>query len=240
MTDLDTIRDRHWQNPDGKCASGDHAYPSAWPCDTRVVLDALDRADAASVDDAAAIQEFGRDLIEAQASAANHNSAYAAARADADRLAEALQSDDDGYCRECKRMVCEWDERRGYPTALHDRLDLHADDCKTGHTLRQHDAVTRQSDPDIDGFASADRTAKSEHNPSDTGIVVETPCDCGTVDCAIAALDATVKDDSTVRSVSDRPDVSPEMPAPGYTAQTRPICAHTPPFATVRDEGRRP
>ena len=42
MPDLATIRERHWQNPDGKCASGDHAYPSAWPCDTRVVLDALD------------------------------------------------------------------------------------------------------------------------------------------------------------------------------------------------------
>jgi hypothetical protein len=53
MTDLDTIRERHELgniNGCSLCAAG-------VDCDTRVVLDALERADAASVDDAAALQE---------------------------------------------------------------------------------------------------------------------------------------------------------------------------------------
>ena len=38
-------------------------------------------------------------------------------------------SDDNGYCRWCKRMVWLWDERAGYPTEGKDRLDQHALDC---------------------------------------------------------------------------------------------------------------
>jgi len=77
MSDIDTIRERHWQNPDGKCASGDHAYPSAWPCDTRVVLDALDSSRKAHRD--------------AHEMASWYEDRERAARADADRLAEALR-----------------------------------------------------------------------------------------------------------------------------------------------------
>ena len=61
-------------------------------------------------------------------------------KADADRLAEALQaealqSDDDGYCRECKRMVYVLQYEANEPSGI-----LHADDCKTGKALRQHEA----------------------------------------------------------------------------------------------------
>ena len=59
--------------------------------------------------------------------------------ADADRLAEALGSDDDGYCRECKRMVYETAYEARFDRTSGDRLDRHADDCKTGQALRQHE-----------------------------------------------------------------------------------------------------
>jgi hypothetical protein len=61
-----------------------------------------------------------------------------AAEADAAALAEALGSDDDGYCRECKRMVYQFDERPGYPTEGRDRLEFHDSTCRTGIALRAH------------------------------------------------------------------------------------------------------
>ena len=113
MTDLDTIRERHWQNPDGKCASGDHAYPSAWPCDTRVVLDALD------------------DPYWAKVLSENEH-----LRADADRLAEALEE----VARENHDPSgTKWhhDGTRYRPASFD---DCQGPDCKQARdALRQHD-----------------------------------------------------------------------------------------------------
>jgi len=88
VSDIDTIRERHWQNPDGKCASADHAYPSAWPCDTRVVLDTLDRALVA----AEGLAEADKRHRDAHEMASWYEDRERAARADADRLAEALRA----------------------------------------------------------------------------------------------------------------------------------------------------
>jgi hypothetical protein len=68
--------------------------------------------------------------------------ALAAASADAERLAEALGSDEDGYCRECKLMVYEWEhDVPGEPAKAHDWLDRHADDCRIRAALAAHEAL---------------------------------------------------------------------------------------------------
>lgn len=76
MTDIDTIRERH--RPNGESRSFEpprcHLDNQPWPCDTRVVLDALD-------------EHLSRCIKHDIEVKAERN----AARADAERLAEALR-----------------------------------------------------------------------------------------------------------------------------------------------------
>ena len=86
-----------------------------------------DAADAASMDDAAAIQELGRDLL--------------AARALADELAHLIsRSDDDGYCRWCKRMVYVWDDSIDQQGGYWDDPSMHAEDCDARAALAKREA----------------------------------------------------------------------------------------------------
>jgi lambda repressor-like predicted transcriptional regulator len=108
-SDLDAIEAAHHECH-GICEVTLDPMGQARECDTRPVLERLreveqerDKADAASDDDAAAIQELGSDLL--------------AARADADRLAEALRG---VLARRYERM--EW--RVAEPTAF-DALRAH-------------------------------------------------------------------------------------------------------------------
>lgn len=55
-----------------------------------------------------------------------------------------MASDDDGYCRECRRMVYEFDERTGYPTEGRDRLEFHDSLCRTRDWLARYAAHDRR------------------------------------------------------------------------------------------------
>jgi len=135
VSDIDTIRERHWQNPDGKCASADHAYPSAWPCDTRVVLDTLDRALVA----AEGLAEADKRHRDAHEMASWYEDRERAARADADRLAEALR-DAIAVAHETDSLRSHSDDERkdGWFRASFDRCnDAICADAR--EALRQHD-----------------------------------------------------------------------------------------------------
>ena len=81
MTDIDTIRERHYEcSPDACLSRGPDAAGNRWPCETRVVLDALDRQADLSGE---ALTGMGREAAHAKA------------------LAEALDNyrhGDDCYC----------------------------------------------------------------------------------------------------------------------------------------------
>jgi hypothetical protein len=101
-----------------------------------------------------------------------------------------------------------------------------------GYDIAGHN-LTRQSDPDIDGL--------QVHATSTPG----TPCDCGTVDCAKAALNAEAPAEASQTAPRHRndpdPDIdSPEMPGPGYDAQTRRVTVALAPGQFHHDEEDRP
>lgn len=118
MSDIDAIRTKHvrWGHPDGR---GGHCMgcKHKWPCDTRVVLDALDEMEDRAVGNAyqAATADLDRD----------------AARADADRLAEALLPVQWSYADDIGNYDC-------CPTCLA-YAPKHKADCSIGEALRQHD-----------------------------------------------------------------------------------------------------
>ena len=80
MNDLDAIRERHQQEGDFDACEycGSKVVEDGWPCDTRIVLDALDSSRKAHRD--------------AHEMASWYEDRERAARADADRLAEALRA----------------------------------------------------------------------------------------------------------------------------------------------------
>ena len=82
MSDIDTIRERH-RNAGTRCEE----CASSWPCDTRVVLDTLDRALVA----AEGLAEADKRHRDAHEMASWYEDRARAARADAERLAGALR-----------------------------------------------------------------------------------------------------------------------------------------------------
>jgi len=132
VSDLDTIRKRHWQNPDGKCASADHAYPSSWPCETRQVLDALDACMKLRSE-----RHRNADICTLE---------KAAMGADADRLAEALR-DAIAVAHETDSLRSHSDDERkdGWFRASFDRCnDAICADAR--EALRQHEAAKEASE----------------------------------------------------------------------------------------------
>ena len=137
MSDLDTIRERH--NAGHFCVVNGRTLwvvPADLPCDTRVVLDALGYCAEA------------RDV---------QQRAHGAARADADRLAEALrehtrylndENDDpllEGHSIGCRIIQRPTDDNN------HTTGSQHVGDCAANHrhlveALRQHDDLEAPTD----------------------------------------------------------------------------------------------
>jgi len=102
VNDIEAIREWHQQEGDFDACEycGSKVVEDGWPCDTRIVLDALDSSRKAHRD--------------AHEMASWYEDRERAAHADADRLAEALRAHWNARCEE-------WDDRDSEALRLHDK-----------------------------------------------------------------------------------------------------------------------
>ena len=102
MNDIEAIREWHQQEGDFDACEycGSKVVEDGWPCDTRIVLDALDNKTE--------IARAGIRLLDIEMDL------HRATKADADRLAEALRAHWNARCEE-------WDDRDSDALRQHDK-----------------------------------------------------------------------------------------------------------------------